>query len=237
MPNKKNTKKNSTKKEQPKENLAEKEAQENKVKIKPGFRRLTKLQKKEEFLPSFTKSFVSFIFEVLKVVVISLAIIIPVRYFLIQPFYVRGASMEPNFHDNEYLIINELTYRFSQPERGDVVVVNEKEKAGGYIIKRIIGLPGEKIVIQEGKVEVYSHSDSKGKILEENYLDKNTKTSGNITIRLKNNEYYVLGDNRSSSLDSRSIGPIIKDQIVGYAWLRAWPFYKMKYFISPEYNL
>ena len=93
----------------------------------PGFRRIARLQKKEEFLPSFTKSFVSFVFEVLKVVIISLAIIIPIRYFLIQPFYVRGASMEPNFHDNEYLIINEISYRFSDPDRGDVVVIKEKE--------------------------------------------------------------------------------------------------------------
>jgi len=229
--------KKSEKNQKPKKNLSKKKDKENKVKIKPGFRRMAKLQKKEEFLPSFTKSFVSFIFEVLKVVIISLAIIIPIRYFLIQPFYVRGASMEPNFHDNEYLIINEITYRFSEPERGDVVVINEKEETGGYIIKRIIGLPGEKIVIHEGKVEIYNNSDSKGKVLQENYLEKGTKTSGNITVNLKKNEYYVLGDNRSSSLDSRSIGPITKDQIVGYAWLRAWPLYKMKYFISPSYNL
>jgi len=206
-------------------------------KVKPGFRRIARLEKKEDFLPSFTKSFISFIFEVLKIVIISLAIIIPIRFFLIQPFYVRGSSMEPNFYDNEYLVINEITYRFSEPDRGDVVVINERDSMGEYIIKRIIGLPGEKVQITGGKVIIYNQDYPEGKVLKEEYLEKGTYTSGNVIVELEDDEYFVLGDNREFSLDSRSFGPVKKDDIVGYAWLRAWPVYKMKYFISPEYNL
>lgn len=203
---------------------------------RPGFRRIANLQKKEEFLPSFTKSFVSFIFEVLKVVIISLAIIIPIRYFLIQPFYVRGASMEPNFHDNEYLIINEISYRFSDPDRGDVVIFREKKDVNDYLIKRVIGLPGEKIQILGGEVKIFNDENPEGAVLEENYLEKGIFTSGNTTTTLAEEEYFVMGDNRNSSLDSRSFGPIVKDDIVGRAWIRAWPLYKMSYFTSPSYN-
>src|SRR3989338_3890002 len=93
-----------------------------------------------------------FTWEIFKVVVISLAIIIPVRYFLIKPFYVKGASMEPNFHDYEYLIIDELTYRFNEPQRGDVVVFRYPLDRGQFFIKRVVGLPGETITIGNGQV-------------------------------------------------------------------------------------
>ncbi|MBI5254729.1 signal peptidase I, partial [Candidatus Falkowbacteria bacterium] len=84
------------------------------------------------------------VWDMVKVVCISLAIIIPVRYFLIQPFYVKGASMEPNFFDHEYLIINEIGYRFDAPQRGDIVVFKYPKDQSQYFIKRIVGLPGEK---------------------------------------------------------------------------------------------
>ena len=205
--------------------------------VRPGFRRLARLQRKEEFLPSFSKSFLSFVIEVVKVVIISLAIIIPIRYFLIQPFYVNGASMEPNFYDNEYLIINEISYRFSAPKRGDVVVIKSKMNEKEYLIKRVIGLPSEKVEINGGKVYIYRSDQTEGKELKETYLPNNTVTAGNFLINLKNDEYYVLGDNRASSLDSRSFGAVKKNEIVGRAWIRAWPFSKIRHFISPIYNI
>src|SRR3989344_5652344 len=94
------------------------------------------------------RNFFSYVFELIKVVVISLAIIIPVRYYLIQPFYVKGASMEPNFYDKEYLIIDEISYRFYAPERGDIVVFRYPGDPGQFFIKRVIGLPGESIRIR-----------------------------------------------------------------------------------------
>ena len=89
------------------------------------------------------KDIFSFFFELVKIIVISLVIIIPVRYFLIQPFYVKGASMEPNFYDHEYLIIDEITYRFRDPERGEIIVFRYPRNPQEYFIKRIIGLPGD----------------------------------------------------------------------------------------------
>lgn len=204
---------------------------------RPGFKRLARLQRKEEFLPSFSRSFLSFAIEVVKVVVISLAIIVPIRYFFIQPFYVRGASMEPTFHDNEYLIINEIGYRFSAPQRGDIVVIKSKSNPREYLIKRIVGLPGEKIEIASGQVIVHKTDQAPGVAIQEKYLAEGTSTAGNNIIILKEGEYYVLGDNRSSSLDSRSFGAVNRNEIIGRAWLRAWPFYKMRHFSSPEYNL
>ena len=95
------------------------------------------------------KNFLSFVFELIKIVVISLVIIIPVRYFLIQPFYVKGASMEPNFYDHEYLIIDEITYRFNEPQRGDIIVFRYPRNPQEYFIKRLIAMPGEEVQIKD----------------------------------------------------------------------------------------
>src|SRR3990167_7794169 len=103
---------------------------------------------------TFGKQVIVFVWEIFKVVVISLAIIVPVRYFLIKPFYVKGASMEPNFYDHEYLIINEISYWLGEPERGDVVVFRYPFDPSQYFIKRVIGLPGETIKISGGKIVV-----------------------------------------------------------------------------------
>ena len=179
-----------------------------------------------------------FFVELIKVVVISLAIVLPVRYFLIQPFYVKGASMDPTFYDHEYLIINEISYRFEEPERGDIVVFKYPRQPDQYFIKRIIGLPGEKVVISNGQVIVYNKKNREGKVLDESdYLLESEKTSGSANVILKNDEYFVLGDNRTHSLDSRSFGPVPKENIIGKTWLRGWPLDRVKKFDRPEYNL
>ena len=179
-----------------------------------------------------------FALEIVKVVVISLAIIIPVRYFLIQPFYVKGASMEPNFYDNEYLMIDEISYRFDQPHRGDIIVFKYPQNPSQYFIKRVIGEPGEKIEIRNGHVIIYNNQNLRGEALDETaYLGTETYTSGSETVELKDNEYFVMGDNREQSLDSRRIGPINKSYIVGRTWIRAWPLSKWRVFHDPIYNL
>lgn len=179
---------------------------------------------------------VGFIFEVIQVIIISLAIIIPIRYFLIQPFYVKGASMEPNFYDHEYLIIDEISYRLTEPERGDIVVFRYPNDPKQYFIKRIIGLPGETVEIGDGKVRVYNDENSEGTILEENYIFEGY-TIGNKKVKLRGDEYFMMGDNRSSSLDSRSFGPVNRDYFIGKVWLRGWPVTKLKVFETPDYNL
>lgn len=171
----------------------------------------------------------SFIWEVIKIVIISLAIIIPIRYFLIQPFFVRGASMEPNFHDGDYLIINEIGYRFEKPERGDIVVFKYPLDPSQYYIKRIIGLPGETLEIKDGNVIIYNQEHPTGFILDESiYLDRSEITYGDIKIALDENDYFVLGDNRDASSDSRRWGTLPQHYIVGEAWIRAWPFNRVE---------
>lgn len=186
-------------------------------------------------LPSFGSSAGSFLVEVVKVIIIALAIIIPVRYFLMQPFYVKGASMEPNFHDNEYLIIDEATYRFSEPKRGEVVVFRNPRRPSEFYIKRVVGLPNERVEISRGNVRVFSVDRPEGFPLDESaYLSDGVYTTGNENLELGEDEYFVMGDNRSSSLDSRVFGPIVRNEIIGRIWIRAWPFSKMKFFGRPE---
>lgn len=166
----------------------------------------------------------SFLWEVIKVVAISLAIVLPIRYFLVQPFYVKGSSMEPNFHDYQYLIIDELTYRFNEPQRGQVVVMRDPSDNSKYFIKRIVGLPGDTILIQDG--DVYLN----GSVFDESaYLDASVETfanSGNAEIQLGDDDYFVMGDNRPASYDSRRFGAVKKHEFVGRVWVRAWPFTK-----------
>ena len=187
---------------------------------------------------SFGKQAVVFVWEIFKVVVISLAIIVPVRYFLIKPFYVKGASMEPNFYDHEYLIINEISYWLGEPERGDVVVFRYPFDPSQYFIKRVIGLPGETIKISGGKIVVINQEFPESQDLTEDYLLPAMKTLGEVEVTLGEDEYYLLGDNRIASLDSRAFGPVKRNYIVGKTFLRGWPLDRFSLLINNlEYNL
>ncbi len=179
-----------------------------------------------------------FAWEIFKVVVISLAIIIPVRYYLFKPFYVKGASMEPNFHDHQYLIIDEITYRFNLPQRGEAVVFNSPYEKGQYFIKRVIGLPGERVKVANGFVTIYNTEYPEGVFLDETYLPEGLLTNGDIEVQLNADEYYVLGDNRTASLDSRTFGPINRSVIVGRTFFRGWPLDKVGVVTNQiDYNL
>lgn len=183
-------------------------------------------------------SALAFVFELIQVVAVSLAIIIPVRYFLIQPFYVKGASMEPSFYDHEYLVIDELTYRFNDPERGDIVVFRYPADPSQFFIKRIIGLPGETVEVDEGEVKIYNDGAPNGITLnEDTYLPDDFLSTGKRVVTLKADEYFVMGDNRPNSLDSRYFGAVKRDAIVGRVWLRGWPFDRWKVFERPLYEL
>jgi len=175
-------------------------------------------------------SFLLFIWEILKIVFIALVIVIPIRYFLFQPFIVKGQSMEPNFEDSNYLIVDELSYRFRDPQRGEVVVFRYPRNVSQRFIKRIIGLPGEKIEIEAGVVMV------NGKILDESeYFPSGVQTLGNIQISLDENEYFVLGDNRISSFDSRQWGTLPRKNIIGRVYFRAWPITDLTKIEVPSY--
>lgn len=184
--------------------------------------------------PSLLGSIGRFALELVEIVVISLAIILPIRYFLIQPFYVKGASMEPTFDDHEYLIIDELSYRFRAPERGEVVVFRYPLDPRQYFIKRIVGLPGEAVSVSGGKVVIVNAEHPDGFTLDESgYLSPDAVTHGDRTVQLSADGYFVLGDNRTASLDSRTFGPLPASQIVGRVWIRGWPLDRVAVFSAP----
>ncbi|MFH1790335.1 MAG: signal peptidase I [bacterium] len=175
-----------------------------------------------------------YILELAKVVVLATITIILIRHFLFKPFYVRGASMEPNFYDKEYLIIDELTYRFREPTRGEVIVFRYPDNNKEFFLKRIIGLPGERIKITEGTVTIYNSEHPEGVVLYEPYLHNDVLTAGDRIMALKADEYFVLGDNRPNSYDSRRFGSIKKDEMVGRAVFRGWPVNRAQILVAPD---
>jgi signal peptidase I len=180
------------------------------------------------------KGIFDFIKEIVKVVVISALIVIPIRYYLIQPFFVSGSSMVPQFHNGEYLIIDEFSYRNNAPQRGDVIIFRYPKDTAQFYIKRVIGLPGETVQIKDEKVTIFDKGKKLypwGLILDETgYLKKDDITKGNVDITLGDSEYFVMGDNRQASSDSRYWGPVDKKFIIGKVWIRAWPFNEVKVF-------
>jgi signal peptidase I len=170
------------------------------------------------------------LFEILKLAVIALVIILPIRYYIVQPFFVRGDSMEPSFKDGDYLIVDEISYRFSKPERGDVIIFKIFDSGSQFYIKRIIGLPGEKVQIEGNEIIIINDQYPDGQVLEEDYLASHQRTNGIFISSLDEDEYYVLGDNRLQSADSRRWGAIDKSDITGKAFIRAWPFNRVTKF-------
>ena len=175
----------------------------------------------------------SFFIEIIEIAVFVLLIVLPVRYFLVQPFVVKGASMEPSFDEDEYLIIDELSYHFRLPERGEIVVFHPPKTEEQFYIKRVIGLPGETVQIDEGKVTIFNSEYPNGNVLQESYLTE--PTTGRDRVTLGPDEYYLLGDNRDASLDSRVIGPISLDRFAGRVWLRGLPLDLAGFIQEPQY--
>ena len=165
-------------------------------------------------------------------VIIAVAVVFLVRAFVTQPFLVSGSSMEPSFENGNYLLIDELTYRFRDPERGEVVVFESPTDPGAYYIKRIIGLPGGKLVIKDGRVEVYS--DGEMKVLRENYISS-VDGEKSFETELGGGEYFMMGDNRDFSFDSRNWGPLDSSNIVGLVRFRLWPISEAMAVSVPEY--
>ncbi len=186
-----------------------------------------------------TESLKDFVFEMIKVLVVSLIIIVPIRAYVVQPFYVDGASMEPNFYDGEYLIVDEISYRFKDPVRGDIVIFHPPDNPKVYYIKRVIGLPNEVIDIKNGEIKVYEHDSAEPLVVDElKYLsdDYQLRPSEKYHIKLGEGEYYLLGDNRRNSLDSRRLGAINYSHIKGKVILRAFPFDRFTTIKAPTYE-
>ena len=164
----------------------------------------------------------SMIFDILKFTLVAFLIVTPFRFFIAQPFIVSGSSMVPTFEPKEYLVIDELSYRFHTPLRGDVVIFRYPLDTSLFFIKRVIGLPGETVDIKDGVVTV-STAGSNTQTLTEPYLsDLLLKKDSSHTV-LEDDEYFVMGDNRGASSDSRVWGPLNKKYIIGRAFVRLLP--------------
>lgn len=180
------------------------------------------------------KFFASFL-EVLEIAIIAVGAVFVVRTFLVQPFLVSGTSMYPNFASNDYVLTDELTYHLRTPERGEVVVFHDPQDWSTYFIKRIIGLPGERVVIKGSTVTVYNAANPNGFALDETYLPKGIVTAGSYDVTLTSSTYYLLGDNRPLSYDSRNWGPLPSKNIVGLVRFRLWPVNEIQAFAAPQY--
>lgn len=170
----------------------------------------------------------TFFTELLKFALIAAVIVIPIRMFVAQPFIVSGASMDPTFATGQYLIIDELSYHFEEPKRGEIVIFRYPKDPSQFFIKRVIGLPGETVHIQNNQVSITEASG-----IEINLVESYVKNIGNgntLTKKLGEDEYFVMGDNRPESSDSRTWGILPKENIVGRAFLRLLPFDKLGIF-------
>ncbi len=156
--------------------------------------------------------------------VFALGLALFIRFFVATPYVVIGASMEPTFDNYHYLIIDRLSYRLSDPKRGDVIVLDLPQETSRALIKRVIGLPGETVVLANQKVEIINAAHPGGFVLDELYLDPaNLGGATNMRVTLGADQYFVLGDNRRVSADSRTWGVLPRTDIVGRALLRLYP--------------
>jgi len=167
--------------------------------------------------------------EIILLIVVALAIVIPIRTYIFQPFIVNGSSMEPNFYSGDYLIVDEFTYNFiNKPRRGDVIVFDYPLNPNFKYIKRVIGLPNETISIKDGKVIIKPKNGEEFVLDEKKYLSEDNLRewvySNNLREeKLGENEYFVLGDNRNGSSDSRKWGTLPLRNIDGKVFLRFSP--------------
>lgn len=176
-----------------------------------------------------------FIYDVFKTVTTVLGIAFLIRFFLIQPFYVSGQSMEPNFENNQYIIVDQVSYKFRAPRRGDVIVFKYPRNVAFSFIKRVIGLPGETVSIHDGEVVIINEEHPNGFQLDESYID--VQTSQEVRRTLGKDEYFVLGDNRPNSSDSRHWGVLPRNLIIGKVWVVLYPFSDFKTIPTPSYNI
>ena len=185
------------------------------------------------------RTFFASLIEVAEIAVVAIGAVYLIRTFLVQPFLVSGASMAPNFSNGDYLLIDELTYRLRNPVRGETVVFHYPKDESTYFIKRVIGVPGDHVRVSEGHVVLTSADHPEGTVLREPYLTSavvtNTRPGTPTDFVLGATEYFVLGDNRSYSFDSRDWGLLTRKEIVGLVRLRLWPFAGVTVFAAPQY--
>ncbi len=172
----------------------------------------------------------NFIKEIVKFTLLALVIVVPIRMFIAQPFIVSGASMDPTFKSGEYLIVDQLTYHIEEPQRGDVIIFRYPIEPSTFFIKRIVGLPGETVKAVSGQLTIINKENPEGIKFDDSHVAINHKTSDNFTTVLGPKDYFVMGDNRAESSDSRLWGTLERKYIVGRPALRLFPFTKISIF-------
>ncbi len=175
------------------------------------------------------KNIAIFLFDALKILLVALVIVIPIRLFLFQPFVVNGSSMEPNYHSGDYLIIDELTYRMEKPQRDQIIVFKYPLNTAEKYIKRIIGLPGETVELKGGYVYITNANGKITELNEDQYISSSTRSAwvNNLNYGpriIGANEYFVMGDNRNYSSDSRIWGLVPETDIIGKVSVRLSPY-------------
>lgn len=176
-------------------------------------------------------------FDFIQSIVVVMAIMVMLYLFVVSPQEISGASMEPNFHNGQYIMTNKIIYKFRDPVRGDVVIFKSPRNKQVDYIKRIIGLPGETVKLQDNKIYV------NGQLVEEPYLSPGITIFGGSYLQegseivVPDGTYFVLGDNRPHSSDSREFGPIAKEDFIGQAFLRYFPFNEAGILSRPTYSI
>lgn len=169
------------------------------------------------------KSIISFLFEIAQILVLAFSIFLFVYLLIMQPHKIQGDSMEPNFHENEYLLTDKLSYRFGDPQRGDVIVFKAPPSYRDEYIKRIMAIPGDKVEIISGKLFVNEQPAIEEFLPDGSITNPGQFLTDNEAVVVPDNAYFVMGDNRNHSLDSRSFGFVGRDKITGKAWFVYWP--------------
>ena len=176
-----------------------------------------------DHLPSPLKRIVNFFLDFVETAVVALSIFVVVYLFLVQPHEIKGGSMEPTFNNNEYILTDKISYRFKEPKRGDVVIFKAPKNPDVDYIKRIIGLPGERIKIQNGAIYINGKKLSEPYIRDITSLTSTQYLQEGVETTVPEGYFFVMGDNRTGSMDSREFGPIAENVIIGHAILRYWP--------------
>ena len=160
--------------------------------------------------------------EMLRFALLAILIVVPIRLFVAQPFIVSGASMDDTFHNGQYLIVDQVSYYFNDPARGDVVIFRYPRDPSKFFIKRVIGLPGDTVIIEDAAVRIKNAEYPESFTLDEPYVNEMAAAAPRVEV-LGPREYFVMGDNRNHSSDSRVWGVLQEERIVGRAWLRLFP--------------
>ncbi len=182
-----------------------------------------RMQRMKQFLLPF--------WEVIEVLAVALISFFLIRTLVVLPFIVDGPSMEPTFYSRQYVLVDEITYKLREPERGEIIVFKNPRNESEFYIKRIIGLPGEQVAVTNDSVEI------NGEKLNESYINVKNGGAGQKNFTLQSGKYFVMGDNRTQSSDSRSWGLLDEKGIIGIVRLRFYPLKSLTFFEEPSYKL